>query len=111
MRSCSREAADLAGQSEEIGKRTGNRVLENRAAETLNNITKQQIAAEHELSKIQAELQQALAKERDRLVTDLFDSLGAISRCKAIHCDEGSDSECVGQNLFNLGAVKQVSFK
>ena len=59
------KAAELAGQSEEIGKRTGNRVLEYRAAETLNNITKQQIAAEHELSKIQAERQQALAKERE----------------------------------------------
>lgn len=59
------KASDLASQSEEIGKRTGNRVLESRAAETLNNITRQQIAAERELSKIQAERQKALAKERD----------------------------------------------
>lgn len=60
------KAADLASQSEDVGKRVGNRVLEYRAAETLNNITKRQISAEQELTKIQAARQEALGKERQQ---------------------------------------------
>lgn len=68
------KAGDLASQSEEIGKRAGNRTLEYRAAETLNSITKRQIAAENELTKIQAARQAALGKEREKqeaIVEDL----------------------------------------
>ncbi len=59
------QAAQSASEAEEIGKRTGNRVLEYRAAETLNEITKKQIAAENELTKIQSARQAALEKEKE----------------------------------------------
>ncbi len=59
------KAASQASEAEEIGKRTGNRVLEYRAAETLNSVTKKQIAAENELTKIQAARQAALEKEKE----------------------------------------------
>ena len=59
------QAAQSASEAEEIGKRTGNRVLEYRAAETLNEVTKKQIAAENELTKIQSARQAALEKEKE----------------------------------------------
>ena len=59
------KAAGQATEAGEIGKRTGNRVAEYRAAETLNAITKQQIAAETQLTQIQAQRQKALEKEKE----------------------------------------------
>ena len=59
------QAANSAGEAQEIGKRTGNRLLEYRAAQTLNDITKKQISAEQELTKIQSDRQAALEKEKE----------------------------------------------
>lgn len=60
------KAQGLGEQSEEIGKRIGNRTAEFQAAQLLNNITAQQIIAEQKLTAIQQERQKALADERQK---------------------------------------------
>jgi TP901 family phage tail tape measure protein len=60
------KAQNLGEQSEEIGRRIGNRTAEFQAAKLLNDISKQQIEAELRLTQIQKERQQALAAEREK---------------------------------------------
>lgn len=58
------KAQGLGEQSEEIGRRIGNRTAEFQAAQLLNKITEQQIEAEIKLTAIQQERQQKLNAER-----------------------------------------------
>jgi len=55
-----------AAEAQSIGERAGNRVLEAQSAKQLESITNQQIRAEEEINRLQAQRQKALASERDR---------------------------------------------